>query len=257
MKRNIRASLSNGKRARFILEMIENAIKPYEMSEDDEEEIIGEFENDIEQNFFECFIGLLKEPAIILDLACGDGRHTAKRCELTRFVVGVDLSWRNIVKASKKRSIKGKNNVGFIHASMFNIPLKSACFSGIWFSQAFEYVPPEFRRNLVNQLWRTLKSDGTLYMSVESWQYPSFWATVKELLSDFSLFLYWKVIERKPLAWGEFLYRLPPSVEYRGWHYHVHTSKRIISKLLKDAGFEIVRQSLRDGYIYMICDKRE
>ncbi|MGQ9624084.1 MAG: class I SAM-dependent methyltransferase [Candidatus Bathycorpusculaceae bacterium] len=226
MKRNRCASLSSSKRARFVLEMIENAMKPYEMSEGYEEEIIGEFENSIEQNFFECFINLLKEPEIFLDLACGDGRHTVKLCEGTRFVVGVDLSKRNLVKDSRKSFLKGKDNVGFIHANMFNIPLKSACFSRIWFSQAFEYVPPEFRRKLVNQLWRALKSNGKLYMSVESWQHPSFGAIIKEFLGDLSLFLYWKVIKRKPLAWEEFLYLLPPSVGYKSLHYHVRTSKK-------------------------------
>lgn len=139
------------KRTKFILEMMKNAIKPYEMSEKYEEETVGEFENEVEKNFFKRFFNLVKKPKLILDLACGDGRHTAKLCERTQFVVGVDLSSKNILKASRKLSESG--NVDFIHASMFNLPFLGACFDGIWFSQAFEYVPPDFREKFVTQLW--------------------------------------------------------------------------------------------------------
>jgi len=243
------------KRTKFILEMMKNAMKPYEMSEKYEEEIIGEFENEVEKDFFNLFFNLIKEPKLILDLACGDGRHTAKLCERTQFVVGADLANKNIVKASRKLS--NRDNVEFIHASMFNLPFLPDCFNGIWFSQAFEYVPPDFREKFVTQLWSLLKPGGILYMSVETWQHPSLWTTIKELVGDISLFFYWKVIKGKPLIWGEYLYYLPPNVEYRGWHYHVHTSKKTVNKRLKRLGFRIMQQILRDGYIYLICEKTE
>jgi len=250
-----RQTLNREKRTKFILEMMKGAMKPYEMSEKYEEETIGEFENEVEKDFFKLLFDLIKEPKSVLDLACGDGRHTAKLCERAQFVVGVDLSNKNIIKASRKLS--NSENVEFVHASMFNLPLSRDCFDGVWFSQAFEYVPPDFRESFVAQLWSLLKSDGIVYVSVETWQYPSLWATIKELIGDISLFFYWKFIKRKPLIWGEYLYYLPPTVEYRGWHYHVHTSKKKVNKLLKNLGFKIIQQTLHGGYIYLICKKTE
>ncbi len=37
---------------------------------------------------------------------------------------------------------------------------------------------------------RVLKSKGVLYMSVETWMYPSVWVSFKELLGDFKLYFY-------------------------------------------------------------------
>ena len=250
-----RDTLINEKRKEFILEMMKDVVKPYEMSETYEEEIVGEFENEIESDFFKLFSSLIEKPKIILDLACGDGRHTARLCDWTQLVVGVDLSNNNIVKAARKLS--DRQNVEFICASMFNLPFPQDCFDGVWFSQAFEYVPPDLRESLMVQLWSLLKSDGIAYMSVETWQYPSLWTTIKELLGDISLFLYWKVIKRKPLICGEYLYYLPPTVDYRGWHYHVHANKKTVNKLLKKIGFKVVKSNLRNGYIYVICMKPE
>jgi len=53
--------------------MMKNAMKPYEISEKYEEETIGEFENEVEENFFKQFLNLINKPKLILDLACGDG----------------------------------------------------------------------------------------------------------------------------------------------------------------------------------------
>jgi len=243
------------RREKFLLEMMKDAMKPYEMSKTYEEETIGEFENDSEKDFFRLFFSLIKEPKLILDLACGDGRHTAKLSDGTRLVVGVDLSNNNIVKASTKLS--GRENVEFIRSSMFDLPFPHECFNGVWFSQAFEYIPPDFRQTFMAQLWSLLKPGGIIYMSVETWQYPSLWTTIRELLGDISLFFYWKAIKGKPLMWGEFLYRLPPTVEYKGWHYHVHTSKKTVNTLSKRIGFKAIKLYLHNGYIYMICKKPE
>lgn len=51
---------------------------PYEISKKYEEEIIGEFENSIEERYFHKFISILNRESVILNLACGDGRHTLK-----------------------------------------------------------------------------------------------------------------------------------------------------------------------------------
>ena len=57
---------------------------------------------------------------------------------------------------------------------MFDLPFSKDMFDGIWFSQAFEYVPPDRRERFLASLRQFLKPQGILYMSVETWMYPGF-----------------------------------------------------------------------------------
>lgn len=144
--------------------------------------------------------------------------------------------------------------------SMFDLPFLKEMFDGIWFSQAFEYVPPDRREKFLDSLRQILKPQGILYMSIETWMYPSFWVSLKELLRDFRLFVYWKIVRRRPLLWGEYLYYLSlKNVRNRfsGWHYHVHTDKWTLIRLLNKYRFKILMSDLYDGYIYVLCQKAE
>jgi len=191
------------RRERFLSEIAENILIPYETSETYEEEIIGEFENRVEAEYFERFLALLGQEGLILDLACGDGRHTLKLSERANHVIALDLSPNNLKMAKKK--CQAKRNITFIEGSMFELPFSENTFDGIWFSQAFEYVPPEKREQLLNSLYSILKPSGVLYMSVETWMYPSLLTSLKELLKVLRLYLYWKFLKGKPLLWGEYL----------------------------------------------------
>lgn len=64
------------RKERFLSKMMKNVLLPYEVSDEYEEEIIGEFENHYEKTYFQYFVTLMGPRAYILDLACGDGRHT-------------------------------------------------------------------------------------------------------------------------------------------------------------------------------------
>ena len=141
---------------------------------------------------------------------------------------------------------------------MFELPFQEKVFDGIWFSQAFEYVPPDRREEFLASIGRVLKRQGILYMSVESWVYPGLWASLKELCCDLRLLCYWRFWKGEPLLWGEFLYYLSGEkvrARYSGWHYHVHTDRCTLSKLLKRLGVEILWMDLCDGYIYTLSRK--
>lgn len=214
---------------------------------------IGMFENEFEEKAFHNFFKNVLKPNLLLDLACGDGRHTPKLAEEAKFVVGLDLSPMNLTKAHRKL---GGANVTLIRACMLCPPFQSGCFEGVWFSQAFEYVPPDMRKEFLLALQDLLKPNGLLYMSVETWQDPSLWQSINELMGDFKLFAYWKFIKRRSLLWGEFLYYLPPmEANFRDWHYHVHTTKKTITKLLRNVGISIIEKTLHGGYIYLLCQR--
>ncbi len=246
------------KRERFISEMAENSRSPYEYERESyAEEGFGEFGFQAEGEYFQYMVDKTTPVAVILDLACGDGRHTLRFAETVGEVVGLDFSRKSLMLAKKK--CLAKDNVHFVEDSFFHLPFSPNTFDGIWFSQAFEYVPPDKRRAFLASLNNVLKDSGILYMSVNTWQYPSIIAPLKDLWKDFKLFCYWKFIKRKPLLWGEYLeYETVKRIGWSAWHYHVHTSKGTLCKLLDECGFVREKMVLYDGdigYIYVICRK--
>jgi ubiquinone/menaquinone biosynthesis C-methylase UbiE len=168
------------KRERFLSEMAENIRLPYEVEwEGYVEEAGGEFGNQTEEEYFQYIVDKTEPKAAILDLACGDGRHTLRFAESVENVVGLDLSHRDLAKAKQKCLVK--DNVTFVEGSMFQLTFAPNTFDGIWMSEAFEYVPPDKRRTFLTSLNNVLKNSGILYMSVETWQNPSIIASLKEL----------------------------------------------------------------------------
>lgn len=241
-------------RERFLSEIVESILLPYEASEVYEEQIIGEFEGPLERQCHDDFLALVGAEGLILDLACGDGRHTLRLAERAKGVVALDLSPNNL-KMAKKKCQAGRN-ITFVRGSMLALPFRGHVFDSIWFSQAFEYVPPDRREGFLASLRRILKPAGIMYMSVETWVHRGLWQSLRELWSDLWLFGYWKFLKRKPLLWGEFLYPLSAEdIQARcsGWHYHVHTDKWTLRKLLLRQGFRILKFDLHDGYIYTLC----
>ncbi|MEM3596919.1 MAG: class I SAM-dependent methyltransferase [Candidatus Bathyarchaeia archaeon] len=242
-------------RERFLREIYENIVLPYELSEGYEEEVVGGFENKLEEEYFHNFISLLKPKAKILDLACGDGRHTLKLSDSVEYVVAFDISSKNLKKAKRKCA---EENVSYMKGSMLKLPFRRQTFDGVWFSQAFEYVPPDLRETFLQQLNLALKTNGILFMSVETWMDTNIFASISGLLSDFKLFCYWKFLKRKPLIWGEFLYYCTPrgtGERFSGWHYHVHTDKCTLRKLLDKCGFIAKKMDIKCGYIYLLAVK--
>jgi SAM-dependent methyltransferase len=242
------------KRTQFLSEITASILLPYEASKTYEEQIVGEFENKFEAGYFNEFLSVSDEKGLIMDLACGDGRHTLQLSEKVYSVVALDLSPNNLRMAKKK--CRNRENISFIRSSMFQLPLRENTFDGIWFSQAFEYVPPDRRESILASIKRVLKPKGILYMSVETWMTPSVWGSLKELWGDFKLYFYWKFIKRRPLLWGEFLYYLSSeNIRDRcsGWHYHVHTDKCTLKRLLRKFRFQLLQLRVYNGYIYALC----
>ena len=89
------------KRERFLSEMTENIRSPYE-AEWEGEEGGGKFRNLVEEEYFQRVIDNIQPEAVILDLACGDGRHTLRLAERVGEVVGLDFSHNSLAKAKKK-----------------------------------------------------------------------------------------------------------------------------------------------------------
>lgn len=191
----------------------------------------GEAWSEDEKEFLPRFMHLMGHNKLILDLAGGYGRVTPYLMKNNNSVVIADLSIHSL-RAAKKTL--GATNVDFIRMDMLHLPFVDYTFNGVWFTQGFEYVPPDERERFLQALREILKDEGIVFMNV---------ATVPTECSHLSYlknYLYWKLIKRQPLVWGEYIYKLNFE-DYKGWHYHSLVFTRRIEKTIRKTGFKILR----------------
>jgi cyclopropane fatty-acyl-phospholipid synthase-like methyltransferase len=133
---------------------------------------------------------------------------------------------------------------------MLHLPFLDNAFDGIWFTQAFEYVPPEHREKFLQALRKTVTKGGLVFMNIA--KVPNECSRLKYLKN----YIYWKLIKRKPIVWGDYIYKIV-SKHYRGWHYHSVIFTRKIEKTIRKAGFEISKfKSYKDGYLTYLLRAR-
>ena len=121
---------------------------------------------------------------------------------------------------------------------ILHLPFIDNVFDGVWFTQAFEYVPPDERENFLRILKRILKGGGFVFLNV---------AKVPNECSLFSYlknYLYWRLIKRQPVMWGDYIYKIH-SKHYIGWHYHSVVFTRRIENTFEKNNFRILK--CRDG----------
>ncbi len=189
-----------------------------------------------------------------MDLACSDGRHTLRLSEKVGEVIALDLSSNNLDMARRKCS--GSRNICFVKASMFELPFPENTFNGIWFPKRSNTFRQIEEADFYCLLEKILRPSGILYMSAKTWIYQDLLTSLGELLSNFVLYCYWKVIRRKPPLTGEYLYYVDLGENKGVWYYHVHIDERTLIELLTKHGLKILKMDVYDGYIYTLL-KRE
>lgn len=123
------------------------------------------------------------------------------------------------------------------------MPFKDSTFDGVWFTQAFEYVPPDERENFLRSLKGILKPSGLVFVNVA--KVPNECSFISYLKN----YLYWKIIKRQPIVWGEYIYKLHLK-HYTGWHYHAVVFSKRIEKTFKKVGFKIIKTRYdKKGYL--------
>lgn len=103
----------------------------------------------------------LDEGSIILDLCCGQGRHTNGLAESGYFVIGLDSS-RELLNIAKKLSCK---NTFFIEGDMRDIPLKrNSCDAVINMFTSFGFFDDEENLKVLKSVSYILKRKGRFLM---------------------------------------------------------------------------------------------
>lgn len=222
-------------RREFLLRMFEEAMRAYAC--------FGEEWSEDEKELLPLFRRILGFRKLVLDLAGGYGRVTPYLMDGENFVVLADLSMHSLKFA--KGNLKAEN-VDFVRVDMRFLPFSDCSFDGVWFTQAFEYIPPNERENFVQSLRKILKTGGVVFVNVA--KVPN----ECSLLDYIKNFVYWKVIKRQPIVWGEYIYKLKLP-HYEGWHYHSVVFTKRIEKVFTKRGFKILKARYdKKGYFTYI-----
>ncbi len=107
--------------------------------------------------------GTVAKEGWILDLACGNGRHTIPLADEGFNVVGLDISSK-LLRIARQH----KNQVHLIQADMQHLPFKEGVFSAaLSIDNSFGYLPSE-RDDLesLKELHKTLRTGGMLVLDV-------------------------------------------------------------------------------------------
>jgi ubiquinone/menaquinone biosynthesis C-methylase UbiE len=224
--------------------MFREAMIPYEHP--------GEAWSEDEKDFLPIFMRLVGRNRRVLDLAGGYGRVTPYLVANSNSVILADLSIHSLRVA--KKNLEG-SSVGFIRIDMLHLPFARNVFDGVWFTQGFEYVPPDERESFLRVLREILKDKGVVFVNV---------AKIPNECSFFSYlknYLYWKLIKRQQVIWGEYIYWINLE-DYKGWHYHSAVFTRRIEQTIRKIGFKILKfeEYHKNGcpltYLLQTCGKK-
>jgi SAM-dependent methyltransferase len=102
----------------------------------------------------------------ILDLGCGTGRHVRYLALQGFRVFGVDYSIEAIEKA--KSLTNGIQNIELAQSPMSSIPYNDSFFDAIVCSQVIQHGLKDERDRAFNEIRRTLKSNGLLFLRTTS-----------------------------------------------------------------------------------------
>lgn len=220
------------KRERFLAEMFKEAMIPYEHPEE-------EWSED-ERELLPVFMHLIGSNKLVLDLAGGYGRVTPHFMDNNNTVILADLSLHSLRFAKKNLR---NNYLHVVRIDMLHLPFRDNVFDAVWFTQAFEYVPPDKREKFFRDLRRILKGGGFVFLNAA--KVPN----ECSLLDYLKNYLYWKLVKRQPVVLGEYIYKIR-SEHYTGWHYHSVVFTRRIEHSFQKVNFKILKiRENKKGYL--------
>jgi ubiquinone/menaquinone biosynthesis C-methylase UbiE len=164
---------------------------------------------------------------LLVDIACGNGRHLIPAAKHYIKVIGIDVS-KNLLKiVEEKLDCEKIKNTDLLHSDASIIPLKDETIDIALFIAALHNIKDRINRiNTLNELKRILKPDGLALISVWSREQERFkdYFSEKEVDNNIEygdITLYWK---QDKLNVPRF--------------YHLYDKKEFISEI-KEAGLKI------------------
>jgi len=103
----------------------------------------------------------LNSDMTLLDLCCGQGRHSFLLAELGCFVIGLDSSLFLLNEASQRQRPK---NLKFLAGDMRAIPLDNVCDAVINVYTSFGFFDDMGNAKVLSEVAKTLKTDGKFFL---------------------------------------------------------------------------------------------
>lgn len=166
----------------------------------------------------------------VLDLGCGNGRHTLEAARYPVRVVGLDFSADDL-RAAKfmyddlKRRGEAKGRADFVLGDAQNLPFKDGAFDKSLCTEVFEHIPDD--RRGIAEFIRVTKPGAPVAVSV-----PNYWPET----------MFWK------LSWG---YWHTPGGHVR--RYKPGEMWRILEQSQMDVHFQRNRHSFQAVYWFLRC----
>ena len=163
----------------------------------------------------------LKEGERVLDVGCGEGRHSSQACKETECTVcALDIDPENVAKTNylmylMEQAGESRASWSVFRGDALQLPFKDTYFDKVICSEVLEHVPDD--QQAIRELARVLKDDGTLAISVPTY---------------FSEAIYWKI-----------------SPEYRkqpGGHVRKYRLRKLVT-LLQENGLHVFTTRRKHG----------
>lgn len=122
-----------------------------------------------EVDFIEAALGI-KEGGMILDLACGNGRHAVELSSRGFQVVGLDLSLPMLARAAELAQKHGQK-INFIHGDMRQIAFETTFDGAVCLGTSFGFFDDETNVKVIEGVRRALKARGMLIIETVNRDY--------------------------------------------------------------------------------------
>lgn len=122
-----------------------------------------------EATFIEESLSVARE-AMVLDLACGSGRHAIELASRGYQVVGLDLSLSMLAKASEE-ALERDRSINFVHGDMRELTFEET-FDGIYcWNTSFGFFDEDKNTQVIQRVHRALKKGGQFLLDVVNRDY--------------------------------------------------------------------------------------
>lgn len=115
------------------------------------------------------FVQKLSKESIVLDIACGNGRHLIPCAKKCKKVIGLDISIKMLEIVKEKTIKENISNICLIHSTAENIPIKDSSIDSILYVAALHNIYGKKNRiRSLKEVRRILKKDSEAMISVWS-----------------------------------------------------------------------------------------